>query len=471
MPSGQLANPFSAMSLDSQASQDVLRSRPGNRVSPPDYDGNEGMATCSQAEALGTQDYITPVDQFGTEADAAPGARLARSPAQLSPNRMKRARRAGTGTPPRQPGPGAGQRLVRVRSPPCYRCIFRDADAEEGMSAWSSKRDAASFPTSRMRLDFKELGLLGQGNYSKVFRVRHRLDGREYALKRSARETRPDSPDFAQYLQEVQVLAHTPPHPGLVRYHGAWVEPVSPAGLHTYLLLERCDVSLGTHLALSGERPAPAELARLVRALAGALAHLHAHGVAHLDLKPDNVYLLEGGEGHGAGGPAPPPPEYKLGDFGQAARLDGAGPAAVTEGDGRYMAPELMNADHRDLPAADMFALGATALQLASGEDLPRGGAAYAALRAGKLPLLPALPVGLARLIKALMSPNPADRPTAAKVLAMPCLQGEEREGTPTPPPAAAAGGRQQAPGSGSSAGGRGGAPQYSGLVLQRSAH
>ncbi|KFM22896.1 Wee1-like protein kinase [Auxenochlorella protothecoides] len=345
------------MSLDSQASQDVLRSRPGNRVSPPDYDGNEGMATCSQAEALGTQDYITPVDQFGTEADAAPGARVARSPAQLSPNRMKRARRAGTGTPPRQPGPGAGQRLVRVRSPPCYRCIFRDADAEEGMSAWSSKRDAASFPTSRMRLDFKELGLLGQGNYSKVFRVRHRLDGREYALKRSARETRPDSPDFAQYLQEVQVLAHTPPHPGLVRYHGAWVEPVSPAGLHTYLLLERCDVSLGTHLALSGERPAPAELARLVRALAGALAHLHAHGVAHLDLKPDN-------------------------------------------GDGRYMAPELMNADHRDLPAADMFALGATALQLASGEDLPRGGAAYAALRAGKLPLLPALPVGLARLIK-----------------------------------------------------------------------
>lgn len=97
MPSGQLANPFSAMSLDSQASQDVLRSRPGNRVSPPDYDGNEGMATCSQAEALGTQDYITPVDQFGTEADAAPGARVARSPAQLSPNRMKRARRAGTG--------------------------------------------------------------------------------------------------------------------------------------------------------------------------------------------------------------------------------------------------------------------------------------------------------------------------------------------------------------------------------------
>lgn len=69
------------------------------------------------------------------------------------------------------------------------------------------------------------------------------------------------------------------------------------------------------------------------------------------------------------------------------------------------------------------------------------------------------------------MSPNPADRPTAAKVLAMPCLQGEEREGTPTPPPAPAAGGRQQAPGSGSSAGGRGGAPQYSGLVLQRSAH
>ena len=45
------------------------------------------------------------------------------------------------------------------------------------------------------------MGLLGQGNFSKVFRVRHRFDGREYAVKRSQREARPDCPAFSQFIQ------------------------------------------------------------------------------------------------------------------------------------------------------------------------------------------------------------------------------------------------------------------------------
>lgn len=45
------------------------------------------------------------------------------------------------------------------------------------------------------------MGLLGQGNFSKVFRARHRFDGREYAVKRTQREARPDCPAFAQFIQ------------------------------------------------------------------------------------------------------------------------------------------------------------------------------------------------------------------------------------------------------------------------------
>lgn len=258
-------------------------------------------------------------------------------------------------------------------------------------------------PTAR-RLDFKELGLLGQGSFSRVFRVRHRLDGREYALKRSIRELSPASPAYAQFLQEVQILAHVPPHPCVVGYHGAWVEPgpSDPGLVHAYVLLERCEVSLGTHLALSAERLAAADLVAVLRALCGALAHLHARGVAHLDVKPDNVYVRLGAGGRG-GGAEPGPPPYKLGDFGQAALCEAGGAAprqAVREGDSRYLAPELLNADLRDLPAADMFAVGATLLELALGEELPAGGAAYAALRQGRLPLLPAVPVPLSRLIR-----------------------------------------------------------------------
>ena len=52
----------------------------------------------SQQGFLSTPDFITPVDQFQLEYD--PGnkeARHQRSPAQLSPNRIKRPRKAGEG--------------------------------------------------------------------------------------------------------------------------------------------------------------------------------------------------------------------------------------------------------------------------------------------------------------------------------------------------------------------------------------
>ena len=35
------------------------------------------------------------------------------------------------------------------------------------------------------RLEYKEMTILGQGNFSKVFRAKNRFDGMEYAIKRS----------------------------------------------------------------------------------------------------------------------------------------------------------------------------------------------------------------------------------------------------------------------------------------------
>ncbi len=57
--------------------------------------------------------------------------------------------------------------------------------------------------------------------------------------------------------------------------------------------MEKCDVSLGTHAAL-GERLKEADLVDVARQVCCALRHVHAHGVAHLDLKPDNIYLQVG---------------------------------------------------------------------------------------------------------------------------------------------------------------------------------
>ena len=57
--------------------------------------------------------------------------------------------------------------------------------------------------------------------------------------------------------------------------------------------------------------------------MAGALQHLHARGIAHMDVKADNIYESEDGT-------------FKLGDFGLATSLWGRKSTAVQEGDARW---------------------------------------------------------------------------------------------------------------------------------------
>lgn len=104
-PSGHLSDPFKNMclasqqrtndSLESQRPPVPLFSQAAARQSQPIAHAESCDVPCSQLEYLATQDFITPADQFGLEYEpgAANGVRHQRSPAQLSPNRIKRARK------------------------------------------------------------------------------------------------------------------------------------------------------------------------------------------------------------------------------------------------------------------------------------------------------------------------------------------------------------------------------------------
>jgi len=318
----------------------------------------------------------------------------------------------------------------RIRSPLCYRNVFTDNESEQDYAKWRDAQHSAataSAQLSRFRGDFKEVGMLGQGSFSKVFRVRHRLDGREYAVKRTIKEVPRQSPEFLQFLQEVQVLANVPPHPGIVRYFSSWTEAGIDGGERLFMQLELCSATLGLHAAM-GERVPEADLIEVVRQVASALAHLHDHGVAHLDVKPSNIYLvLPLDEEESRGLLVPPGTSFKLGDFGQAtvmaAVAAGTHEDGVNEGDCRYLPLEVMNSDYSRLDKADMFSLGAMLYELASGIELPTGGQAYEDLRRGKVPLLPTATNSFMRILRALLSPKPEDRPSAAELLQMQPLE------------------------------------------------
>ncbi|XP_038830665.1 eukaryotic translation initiation factor 2-alpha kinase 1-like isoform X6 [Salvelinus namaycush] len=81
--------------------------------------------------------------------------------------------------------------------------------------------------TSRYLSEFEELSRLGKGSYGKVFKVKNKLDGQKYAVKKVlinnvSRE------DYMKVHREVKVLSSLQ-HINVVGYHTAWMEHIPRA--------------------------------------------------------------------------------------------------------------------------------------------------------------------------------------------------------------------------------------------------
>lgn len=163
--------------------------------------------------------------------------------------------------------------------------------------------------------------------------------------------------------------------------------------------------TLGHVVAEHGGLPADT-CRRLFAALAEGLASVHAYGVTHRDLKPQNVIL-------GAQGP-------QLIDFGIAR---GVGETALTQ-DGQapgtpgYTAPEVLLGAEAGA-AADVFALGATLSYAATGRPpFGTGAATSVSYRAVHEPVdVAGVEPGLAALIEACVAKDPAARPALPEVI------------------------------------------------------
>ena len=146
--------------------------------------------------------------------------------------------------------------------------------------------------------------------------------------------------------------------------------------------------------------------------IAAALADLHRKGLVHRDVKPGNVLLTPDGVA-------------KLCDMGLVRPTARGMTITETEmvvGTPAYMAPEQARALDRTA-ASDVYALGLSLFQCLSGEVPLQDDTAVATLmlRQRSRPprvrsVRPDCPGWLDRLIRRMLEPVPADRPTAAEV-------------------------------------------------------
>ena len=224
-----------------------------------------------------------------------------------------------------------------------------------GSSLPSSRADSPVEFRFHDHFDFQRL--IGRSPTSEAWLVRSKQSDKPYCVKKVTAKFRTPG-ERSRYIHEVEAVCFLPPHPNVVKYYRAWQE-----NRHFYAQMELCECgSFGACLARLPPNSLVDEVDvwRMAAQVARGLAHVHAHGILHLDVKPDNVLLDARGT-------------YKLGDFGVAYVKDKGW--ELQDGDGGYVAPEVLAMNPEDpgsIPtsAADIFSLGASIHEAASGKRL-----------------------------------------------------------------------------------------------------
>ena len=189
--------------------------------------------------------------------------------------------------------------------------------------------------------------VIGEGAFGRVYEGRDRRLDRPVAVK-VIKPWWTEDPDWvASFEREAQLLARVS-DPGIVQIFDVGH---APEGLY-YV----SELVAGENLAARLRRGpvAPWEACAIAAQLCRALAHAHAKGIVHRDVKPANILLSTQGR-------------VKVGDFGVARLAEGSTDGGATiVGTPRYMAPE-QGTGRPTTPATDMYSVGVVLYEMLAG--------------------------------------------------------------------------------------------------------
>lgn len=220
---------------------------------------------------------------------------------------------------------------------------------------------------------------IAYGGMGEIWRGHHRRTGTPVAIKVLTGDYLRKQEYHEDFKREVQAVAGLH-HPHVIMVHDFGELPAAVEA-HTNGSLVAGSPYLVMELSSRGSLDRIRlplrwlDFKRITRGLLSALAHAHAHGIVHRDIKPGNVLLGSTDDAR---------PNLKLTDFGIAHSIHrhrpshaDASPHGTVEdvlGTPWYMAPEQLTGHWRDYgPWTDLYAFGIVAWELATG-DVPFDG-------------------------------------------------------------------------------------------------
>jgi serine/threonine protein kinase len=193
---------------------------------------------------------------------------------------------------------------------------------------------------------------LGVGGMATVYLARDVKHDRHVAIK-VLRPELSHSLGTERFLREIHIVAKLQ-HPHIL----GLIDSGEADGMLYYVMPYVTGESLRTRLAREGELPI-SEAVWVLREIADALAHAHAHHIIHRDIKPENVLFTAR--------------HAQVADFGIARAVTEAataGPITATGivvGSPAYMAPEQASSDPMMDHRADIYAFGVLAYEVLTG--------------------------------------------------------------------------------------------------------
>lgn len=215
---------------------------------------------------------------------------------------------------------------------------------------------------------YEQCGVLGQGGMSVVYKARHKMLDKYFAIKILSENVHHGASFEARFMQEGKITSQLS-HRNIIGIHDVGFTAYGAP----YLVM---DFESGPTLAeiLAKEKQIKETYARpLFKQIVDGLAHAHSRGIVHRDIKPSNIILSKGEDGHST---------VKILDFGLAKMIaqDPLLDQSLTQsgqvfGSPIYMSPEQCRGDLVD-QRTDIYALGCLMYEVICGKPPFKGGTA-----------------------------------------------------------------------------------------------
>uniref|UniRef100_A0A1D1YQ28 non-specific serine/threonine protein kinase n=1 Tax=Anthurium amnicola TaxID=1678845 RepID=A0A1D1YQ28_9ARAE len=261
-------------------------------------------------------------------------------------------------------------------------------------------------------------GQLGWGQFGVIRECNDIFTGEKFACKSIAKDRLVTEGDVRSLKLEIEIMSRLSGHPNVVELKAVYEEEH-----YVHLVMELCaGGELFHRLEKNGRFPEP-NARILFQHLMKVVMYCHDNGIVHRDLKPENILLATNSSSS----------PIKLADFGLATFIKPGQNLHGTVGSPFYIAPEVLGGGYSQ--AADVWSAGVILYILLSGMP-PFWGKTksriFDAVRAAKL-WFPSdswdhVSSSAKDLITGMLCKDPAQRLTAAQVLAHPWIRGSTQQ-------------------------------------------